>query len=143
MGPMGPMGPQNPYAPPYAPPPAPSYEYEFDATQNASIASAALWARILGIALIVVGAAALINCNVIEFALNLVIGIYFLGGASSLSAVVNTQGNDIAHMMQALSKLGAAFKVRVIMTLVAVGLLVVCGLGGLMLVFLSAASSHR
>jgi hypothetical protein len=75
----------------------------------------------------VVGATALLQCNVISFGLNLAIGIFFIGGGSSLSAVVNTQGNDIMNMMQALSKLGTAFKIRVIVTLVAVALLFVIG----------------
>jgi hypothetical protein len=136
------MGPQNPYAPPgppppggfgpppgygYGPPPGGGYDYEFDAAQNAVIGSAATWAKVLGVVLIVVGAAALLNCNIISFGLNLAVGIFFIGGGSSLSAVVNTQGNDIGNMMQALSKLGTAFKIRVIVTLVAVTLLVVVG----------------
>jgi hypothetical protein len=120
MGPTGPMGPPNPYGG-YPPPGMQPYgEYEFDPVQNGVISSAALWARILGVALIIVGAASLLNCNVVSFALDLVIGIYFLGGGSSLAAVVNTQGSDVTNMMQALSKLGTAFKIRVIMTIIAV-----------------------
>lgn len=135
---MNPYNPNNPYAPPH--PPQPSYEYEFDAAQNATIATAGLWARILGIALIVVGSASLINCNVISFALDLTVGIFLLGGASSLYAVVNTQGADVMNMMQALRKLGTAFKVRVIFTLIAVTLLLLFMLAVTILIFASVAS---
>jgi hypothetical protein len=103
--------------------------YEFNDQENAVIAQAAFWARLLGIFLIVTGAVSLLNCNVISFALDLAVGISFLGGATSLTAVVNTQGNDVMHMMTALSKLGSAFKIRVIVTLVAVALLVLCAVG--------------
>jgi len=136
MTPMGPPGPQNPYPQnpyPYRPPPQQPYggaEYEFDAVQNATLSSAALWARILGVMLIVVGAAALFNCNIVSFALNLIMGIFFIGGGSSLAMVVNTQGNDIMHLMQAMTKLGNAFKMRVIITLV--GVVLICVVGGLL-----------
>lgn len=127
---MNPMGPYN----------QGSYEYEFDAQQNATISSAALWARVLGVTLIVAGVASLVNCNVISFVLDLVIGIYFLGGGSSLSMVVNTQGNDVAHMMQALGKLGTAFKIRVIFTIVVVVLM--CIFVALVMLLAIAGSSR-
>ena len=137
------QGPYNPYNAPqpqgYAGPPGyggspygggmPGGDYEFNHVENAVIAQAAFWARMLGIFLIITGVAALLNCNVIGFGLDLWIGISFLGGATALTAVVNTQGNDIFHMMTALTKLGTAFKIRVIVTLVAVGLLAVLAVG--------------
>jgi hypothetical protein len=145
---MYPMGPQNPYQAPGAPmqpPGAPyqppgGYEYEFDQQQNAVISSASLWARILGIALMVVGAYALLSCNPITFIINLIVGIFFFIGGSSFASVVNTQGNDILHMMQALSKLGTAFKIRVIVTLVGVGLLLLLMFGVIVIVALSATT---
>src|SRR5690606_32061555 len=136
------QGPYNPYNAPaphgYGGPPgygAPQQYYpqhggyEFDDQQNAVIAQAAFWARLLGIFRIVTGAAALLNCNVVTFALDLAVGISFLGGATALTAVVNTQGNDIMHMMTALTKLGTAFKIRVIVTLIAVGLMALVAVG--------------
>ncbi len=128
---MTPQGPYNPGYPGYPPAPYPpagaAYEYEFDAAQNAVISSASLWARILGIVFIVVGALSLIGCNVFTFALNLIVGITLLGAASAFSTVVSTQGSDIAYMMQALSKLGTTFKIRVIATLIGLVLLFVVG----------------
>jgi len=116
------MNMQPPYQAPY--PPQQVYDYEFDDAQNATIASAALWARVLGVVMIVVGVASLLNCNVITLIINLIVGVNLLGGGSSLSMVVSTQGNDIAHMMQAIGKLGSAFKTRVIATLI--GLVLIC-----------------
>ena len=150
-------GPYNPYGAPQPPPgyggppgygQPPPYGggmgmgggYEFNQMENAAIAQAAFWAKLLGIFLIVTGSAALLNCNVITFALDLAIGIAFLGGATSLNAVVNTQGNDIMHMMTALTKIRTAFKIRVIVTLVAVGLLMLLGIGIVLLVIGAAAS---
>lgn len=115
--------------------------YEFDHAQNAVISQAAFWSRLLGIFLIVTGAVALLNCNVISFAVNLAIGISFLGGATALTAVVNTQGNDIFHMMTALTKLGTAFKIRVIVTLIAVALLAIVAVGVTVLLLGAAAGS--
>lgn len=126
-------GPPNPYAPPgYGPPGGPSAfgapapmqgEYEFSDAENQTIAGAARWARALGIVLVVNGALMILDCNVIGAALNIWVGAYFIGGGGSLDSVVKTQGNDVANMMQALAKLGTAFKIRVIITLVAVALL--------------------
>jgi hypothetical protein len=154
---QGPYNP-NPYGNPYAgPQPQQGYGapqgygaqpygggygggYEFDHQQNATIGQAAFWARLLGIFLIITGAVALLNCNVISFALDLAVGIAFIGGATAFNAVVNTQGNDVMHLMTALQKLGNAFKIRVIVTLVAVGLLAV-GAVFITVLLLGAAAS--
>lgn len=127
------QGPYNPYNAPqpgqYMPPPGGGYpgpggpsghDYEFNEAENAVISKAAFWSRLLGIFMIVTGAASLFNCNVVSFAINLAVGIAFLGAATSLKMVVNTQGNDIQHMMMALGKLRSAFKIRVIVVIVAV-----------------------
>ncbi len=42
---------------------------------------------------------------------HLVIAFNYMGAGSSLKAVVNTQGNDVEHLMQSLRKLGTAFMV--------------------------------
>ena len=154
QGPYGPPGPPggggfNPYVAPGQPmmPPGPSmggpvgYDYEFNDAENQVISSAAFWARLLGIFLIVTGVASLINCNVVAFGIDLAVGITFLGAASSLSMVVNTQGNDIQHMMMALGKLGTAFKIRVIVTLVAVVLVFL--LAAVMTVLLVGSAASR
>ena len=153
---QGPYNP-NPYANPYNSPqpqqgyggPPPPYGaqyggggggYEFDQFQNQVIAQAAFWARLLGIFLIITGAVALLNCNVISFALDLAVGLAFLGGATAFNAVVNTQGNDIMHLMTALDKIGRAFKIRVIVTFIAVGLMALLMVLMVVLMIGSAAS---
>jgi hypothetical protein len=153
---QGPYNP-NPYGNPYnAPQPQQGYGgpqpygaqpygghgggYEFDHQQNQVIQQAAFWARLLGVFLIITGAVAMLNCNVISFALDLAVGIAFLGGATAFTAVVNTQGNDVMHLMTALTKLGNAFKIRVIVTFIAVGLMAIL-LAIFMVVMLGAAAS--
>ncbi len=149
QGPYNPYNAPNPYgAPgPYMPPPGgpvgPSgYDYEFNEVENAVIAKAAFWAKLLGIFMIVSGVASLINCNVVAFAIDLAVGIPFLGAATSLNMVVNTQGNDIQHMMMALGKLRSAFKTRVIVVIVALVLVLVAAVGIGALLFLAASSSR-
>lgn len=127
------------------PPPGMPYGgsgYEFGEAENRIISAAALWARILGVVFIVIGTIGLLNCSIIDFILKLVVGIFMITGGNSLAAVVNTQGNDIAHMTQAIQKLGTAFKIRVIATIV--GLVIILGLFTLaMIIFVfAAASSH-
>lgn len=153
------QGPYNPYGAPMPPSggppgyggPPPGYggggygggggqQYEFSDAENAVIASCSFWAKLLGIFEIVTGAAALLNCNIITFGINLFIGIFLLGGASALSAVVNTQGNDIGNMMTALQKLGSAFKTRVIVTIVAVVIILLVFLAVVGIAILGAAS---
>lgn len=113
--------------------------YEFGQAENATIGAAALWARILGIVLIVIGTIGLLNCSLIDFALKLAVGIFFILGGNALATVVNTQGNDVAHMMTAMQKLGTAFKIRVIATIV--GVVLILGLFILaMLIFVVAAA---
>ncbi len=126
----------------YAAPPmaATGASYEFSELENSTIAGTARYAKIWGFISLISGVLmlSLVNCNVIAFVLDLVVGIYFLGGGSSLAAVVNTQGSDVANMMQAMSKLGTAFKIRVIATIVGVVLLFL--LFALVLLFMVAGS---
>jgi hypothetical protein len=47
----------------------------------------------------------------------LVVGRLYMGAGSALVAVVETQGNDVEHLMQALDKMARAFRLEVIMTI--------------------------
>lgn len=136
-----PYGAPQPYMPPPGGPPG-GYDYEFNDVENAAISKAAFWVRLLAIFTIVTGAAALLNCNVVAFAIDLAVGITLLGAATSLNMVVNTQGNDIQHMMVALGKLRSAFKIRVIVVLVALVLVVVAMVGLGALLFLAGTQSR-
>ena len=106
--------------------------YEFTVPQNAIIQKTATYARLWGIFSIVLGAINILMGLANWVALpsgivSVVIGMVFLGAAGSLKAVVDTEGEDIDHMMAAVQKLGIAFLVQVIVTVAAfvVGILLV------------------
>ena len=113
--PPPPYPPQAGYPPPpYPPPPgvgAP--QYEFTAEQNTTLAGVARWAKALAIILFVQGGAAFFSGNWFGALIDLALGILLWGGATSLAAVVDTQGNDVRHLMQALDKLSTVFAIRV------------------------------
>lgn len=131
-----PAPPQQGYG---APPPSMSFQqpygaqggargsYEFNETENAIIDKAASRAKLWGIISIVIGALQCISScgavipNNLGLATNLpagivaiVVGITFMGVGNSLKMVVQTQGNDLAHMMQALDKMSGAFMVQIV-----------------------------
>ena len=136
--PGAPYGGPAPYGAPAqfgGPPGAGAYgAYEFNETENAVIDKTAGRAKLWGIISTVVGAMQLLaSCG--AFAnpslagqlpggiIALVVGIAFIGVGNSLKSVVQTQGNDLAHMMQALEKLGGAFLVQIIATVIGIVLL--------------------
>ena len=107
--------------------------YEFTASQNAIIQKTATYARLWGIFSVVVGGIQILMglSNWIELPsgiVSIVIGMAFIGAAASLKAVVDTEGNDIDHMMAAVQKLGTAFLVQVIVTVAAVVIVILAGI---------------
>jgi hypothetical protein len=105
--------------------------YEFNDQENAVIAKAAGRARLWGIISIVVGALYTLSGfffflspgllgNFASGIKDIIVGVVFLGVAGSLTSVVQTQGNDIQHMMQALDKLSTSLMVQIIGTIVGV-----------------------
>lgn len=113
-------------APPYAAPPQPALaiqygHYEFSELENGIIDKCAGRAKLWGWISAVLGALQLLGGGCGAFAnpglavyvpygiVMLIVGITFVGVGNSLRAVVQTQHNDIAHMMSALEKLGGAF----------------------------------
>lgn len=50
----------------------------------------------------------------------LIIGIYFRGAGPSLKSVVETEGNDVDHLLSALISLQSAFKVMVIVAAIGI-----------------------
>lgn len=149
--------PQQPMQQPYAGAPMPqvSYggygNYEFNDMENATIAKAAGRARMWGIISIVIGVLYVISGffavaqpallpNLASGAKDIVVGIVFLGVAGSLTQVVQTQGNDVQHMMQALDKLSTSLMVQIVVTIVGVvlgAILMVLG----MIFFVALAAS--
>lgn len=125
--------------------------YEFNDAENAIIGKTASRAKLWGIISIVIGALyAMSSCfafaspsvltNLPSGVIGIVVGIFFLGVGNALQNVVATQGNDIQHIMEALQKMGTAFMVQIITTLIGVGLMIVVFLL-IFLVFAAAVAS--
>lgn len=111
--------------------PAPSYgSYEFNEYENSVIDKVASRVKLWGIVSIVIGAFQILSsCGMFanaSYATNLpvgivgiVVGVTFVGAGNALKAVVQTQGNDLMHMMQALEKMSSAFLIQMICLVVA------------------------
>ena len=113
---------------------ASSKTYEFGARENAVIAGAARWILIFAWFAILAGVLAAVvgiltmpagTVNLAVGALFVVLGVWFRGTAHSFSTVVSTEGNDIAHLMDALENLGSAFLAMVVFMAVALALVAV------------------
>jgi len=112
-----------------------SGRYEFTPAQNEILKKAATWTGLF--AWIMMGSAGLMAVGgvltaeassigaLIVAAIYFIIGLSFRGAVTSLKAVVQTEGNDIEHLMGAIDKLGSAFKVMGIVFLLGVILFVV------------------
>jgi len=103
--------------------------YEFNEMENSIIDKTASRAKLWGIISIVFGvlnfmsscggfAKADMFLNLPTGIVGIVVGIAFLGVGNSLKMVVQTQGNDLMHMMQALQKMGSAFMVQIVVTII-------------------------
>ena len=68
---------------------------------------------------------------------HLVIGVYYLGSGGALSAVVQTEGNDVELLMRGLNKLANAFRAEVIVTIISAVIGVVMFIAN----FIAAAAS--
>lgn len=122
---MNPYGGPPPGGAPPGPPPGGGYgqppgaamghgAYEFSDSENVIIGQAARWGQILAIVLFIVAVLDLLNCNPIGAAIDGAIGYFFLKAANSLKSVVDTQGNDVQHMMQSLDGVYTALLIRLI-----------------------------
>ena len=99
--------------------------YEFNDMENQIIDKTASRAKLWGIISTTIGALQVLqSCGAVAspiLAISLptgivmiVVGVTFMGVGSSLKMVVQTQGNDLMHMMQALQKMGSAFTVQIV-----------------------------
>lgn len=145
---------QNPYG---AQPPAMggmgmgggSYgNYEFNDAENSVIDKAASKAKLWGIISTTIGALQVMgSCGAIgqptlatwlpQGIVAIVVGVTFIGVGNSLKAVVQTQGNDIMHMMQALQKMTTAFTIEIICAIIGFVLMV---LGFILFAFILVAA---
>ena len=88
-------------------------QYEFTGEQNTTVAAVARWAKALAIMMFIQAGFALLSGNWLGAVIDLCLGLPLWGGGASLTNVVNTQGNDVGHLMQALDKLSTVFAIRV------------------------------
>jgi len=125
-------------------------QYEFSVLENATIDKAGARARIWGIISLVVGVLVVVAL-VFVFAMTselgplagkvrllllgfapvglvyLVMGWLYITAGQAMRAVVATEGADVEHLMRGLDKLGSAFRLEVMLTIVAVVLGLVLG----------------
>ncbi len=106
--------------------------YEFSADQNVVLEKTALWIRLF--AWIMMVSAALMALGgllsgeagsivvLVLAAVYFMIGLTFRDASVSMNSVVDTQGNDIEHLMVALDKLGSALKTMAILVLIGVAI---------------------
>lgn len=103
--------------------------YEFNETENSIIDKTAARAKLWGTISTVIGALQVLSscgaaasptfiANLPTGIVAIVVGVAFMGVGNSLKSVVNTQGNDLVHMMQALEKMSGAFMVQIICAIV-------------------------
>lgn len=111
--------------------------YEFKSVENETIAKAAkwisFWSWVAILSGIVMGLGSVFSFNpvgLVMAAVYVVVGVYYRGAASSMQSVVQTAGNDIAHLMTALEKLASAFKVMGILFIVGVVFGLLAGIFG-------------
>jgi hypothetical protein len=112
--------------------------YEFTPAQDEIIASMARWTGIFSWFALISGTlmafAGLLQLpagalNVVGGSVYLFIGMWFRGAAKSLRKVVDTEGDDIAHLMSALENLRSAFMAMVV--IVGVGILIATFVAGI------------
>ena len=151
--------PASGYAPPNAyghmQPPGMAVQYgsyEFTEIENGIIDKTAGRAKTWGTIAIILGAiqllgamGAVVSPGLVAYLpmgiVQIVIGVQFVGAGNAMKAVVGTQGNDIPYMMQALDKLGSAFFVQIVVTVI--GAVLVALLLVLALFLFAAAAASR
>lgn len=137
-GPTGPThyagAPGGPAAAPGMPashaPGMPFGHYEFNPYENAILAKTAGRARLWGAISALLGFVQMgASCGMVARAdlaaalplglIGVIVGFTFVGVGNSLRSAVDTRGNDLSHLMQALQKLGAAFMIQAVCTVLA------------------------
>ena len=103
--------------------------YEFKERENIVIDKAALWSRVLGAVVIAEAVVGLreIAANpigpLVSLVVALIVGIAFVRAGSAFKRVVDTEGDDVLHMMEAMQQLGRAFTIRIALMVIALVLI--------------------
>jgi hypothetical protein len=95
--------------------------YEFNETENKTIEETAKWAKILGLVNFgLAGISILDGLNgLMNVALYGALGYILLVAAQSLTLVVETEGEDVDHLMKALDGLNQLFTIRLALLILA------------------------
>jgi hypothetical protein len=99
------------------PPSAPS-QYEFNASQNTSFASLAGSMKIVAIIMMILGALSVLSIlagdigSAVMGVFYIIIGVWTKGAAQSIQNIVNTEGNDIDHLMNAVKDLNKLYSLQ-------------------------------
>jgi hypothetical protein len=103
-------------------------QYEFSEQENKTIERCAAWAKALAVLNYVMAGLQVINLNIVGIIINVGIGIAFWRASKSLADVVETQGNDVQHLMSSLKSISAALMIRLVLVAVGLGVVLLVGL---------------
>ena len=111
--------------------------YEFGPSENETLGRAARWigfwswvSLLSGFAWTLGGAVAGDPSGLILGPAYIVVGVFFRGAAGSMRSVIETAGDDVAHLMTAIEKLSSAFRIMGLLVIAAVVLGLLAGLAG-------------
>jgi hypothetical protein len=102
----------------YEQPPSPPSQYEFSASQNTTFSSLAGSMKVVAIIMMILGALSALNILMGDVVAALMGGLYiFIGiwtksAAESIQNIVNTEGNDIDHLMNAVKDLNKLYNLQ-------------------------------
>ena len=124
-------------------------QYEFNHSENQVLGALSTRVKVWGIIGIVIGGinalcglffflAPSLLITLVSGVVQIVIGVTFVGAGQALSRVVETQGNDLAHLMKSAQTLSRAFVIQAVMTIV----LAVLTIAAFLIAFVMAAAHH-
>ena len=105
--------------------------YEFTSTENEKIGQLAGRMKFVGITFVVFACLAAVAIfageigGLIRGIFYLVVGIWTLSAAKSFRRIVDTQGNDIEHLMEAVGNLRKLYTLQMVLVIVAIVLMVI------------------
>lgn len=109
-------------------------QYEFNDTQNEIIGSLAKMMKMVGIFLLIIGIISLLSgfynwednfMFIVEGLIVGVIGFWTFRAAKSFTAIVDTEGNDIVNLMDALVVLSKLFRLQLLLLILGLALAIV------------------
>jgi hypothetical protein len=112
----------------------PRVQHEFTSEENEVLADLAQWSGALGILKLLQAALGFLGKNFLGGAIELAVGLSLLGARKSLRSAVDTQGNDIDHLMIAVDKLSTVFTFRLILSLFVAGIVVLASVAIVLLI---------